>query len=127
MSVPGYIQVRSYASSALIPLKDVAVTITDASGSALAMRLTNQNGQFDKPFELAVPDLSASQSPDTGIIPYATVNLYARKQNYEEIYVKEIQVFANTVTEQNLEMIPLAEFPEHWLKAESFITSTQNL
>ncbi len=127
MSVTGYIQVHSYASNALIPLKDVAVTITDASGSALAMRLTNRNGQFDQPFALAVPDLSASQSPDTGIIPYATVNLYARKKNYEEIYVKEIQVFANTVTEQKLELIPLAEFPERWIKTESFITSSQNL
>lgn len=118
---------HAYTGSAQIPLKDVAVTITDNDGAGIAMRLTNRSGQLDELVEITVPDLSASQSPNTGVIPFATVNLYARLENYEEINVEKLQVFANTVTDQNLEMIPLAEFPDKWNKAETFNTPAQNL
>ncbi|MBO5837746.1 MAG: hypothetical protein J6Q92_07655 [Oscillospiraceae bacterium] len=91
------------------------------------MRLTNRSGLLDAPVEISVPDLSASQSPNTGIIPFAIVNLYARLENYEEINVENLQIFPNTVTEQNLELIPLSELPEKWNKAETFNTPPQNL
>ena len=127
LSATGYIQVRAYASYAQIPLKDVAVTVTDTDGSAIAMRLTNRSGQLDQPISVDVPDISAGQTPNTGIIPFSVVNLYARLENYEEIYIKNLQIFPNTVTTQNLELIPLAEFPEKWNKSEEFDTNIQNL
>ena len=127
MSATGYIQVRAYASYAQIPLKDVAVTVTDTDGSAIAMRLTNRSGQLDQPIAVNVPDISAGQTPNTGIIPFSVVNLYARVENYEEIYIKNLQIFPNTVTTQNLELIPLAEFPDKWNKSEEFDTNIQNL
>ena len=127
MSATGYIQVRAYASYAQIPLKDVAVTVTDTDGSAIAMRLTNRSGQLDQPIAVNVPDISAGQTPNTGIIPFSVVNLYARLENYEEIYIKNLQIFPNTVTTQNLELIPLAEFPDKWNKSEEFDTNIQNL
>lgn len=105
----------------------MAVTITTTDGSAIAMRLTNRSGLLDEPVEITVPDLSASQSPNTGIIPFALVNLYARLENFEEINIENLQIFANTVTEQNLEMIPLSELPKMWNKAETFNTPPQNL
>ena len=60
LSATGYIQVHAYTSNAMIPLKDVAVVVTDISGAAIAMRLTNRSGMLDVPVEIAVPDLSAS-------------------------------------------------------------------
>ena len=127
LSATGYIQVHAYASYAQIPLKDVAVTVTDVSGDGIALRLTNRNGMLDSPIAIEVPDLSASQTPNTGIIPFAVVNLYARLENYEEIEIENLQIFANTVTDQNLEMIPLSELPGAWNKAEIFNTPAQNL
>lgn len=127
MPAQGQIQVNAYTSSARIPLKDVAVTVTDASGSALAMRLTNRSGQLDQPITLEVPDKSASLDPNTGVIPFTTVNLYARSEDFEEIFIRNLQVFADTVTAQDLEFIPLSEFPESWNKSESFLTPPQNL
>lgn len=127
LSSTGYIQVRAYTSSALIPLKDVAVTITDTSGAAIAMRLTNRNGLLDAPIEISVPDRSASESPNSGIIPYAAVNLYARIENYEEIHAERVQVFPDTLTIQDLKMIPLSELPDNWNEAELFNTPAQNL
>ncbi len=127
MSATGYIQVHAYTSYAQIPLKDVAVTVTDTSGSAIAMRLTNRNGQLDIPIEIVTPDRSASQTPNTGTVPFAVVNLYARIENYEEIDIERLQVFPNAVTVQNLEFIPLSELPKNWNKAEIFDTPAQNL
>lgn len=123
----GYIQVHAYTSYAQIPLKDVAVSITDASGAAIALRLTNRNGNLDTPIEIEVPDTASSQSPNTGVIPFATVNLYARLNRYEAIQVDNVQVFPNVITLQNLEMIPLSELPKEWNKSEKFTTPPQNL
>ncbi len=127
MSAQGQIQVNAYASNARIPLQDVAVTVTDMGGSAVAMRLTNRSGQLDAPISIDVPDRSESLTPNPGVIPFTTVNLYARKENYEEIFIRNLQVFADTVTAQDLELIPLSEFPESWNASESFQTPSQNL
>ena len=107
-------------------MENVAVMITQPDGSAIAMRLTNRSGQIE-PVPITVPDKASSQSPDTGIIPFTTVNIYARLENYEQIEAENVQVFAGTVTNQNLEMIPLSEFPDQWTKAEIFKTPPQNL
>lgn len=127
MSSTGYIQVRAYTSNARLPLKDVAVTVTDKSGAAIAMRLTNSSGTFDAPVAVSTPDLSAGQSPDTGLIPFTNVNLYAKRENYEEIIAENVQVFAGTVTEQPLPLIPNSELPQYWNQAEIFDTPAQNL
>ena len=127
MQAIGYIQVYAYASNARIPLKDVAIAITTTGGDAIAMRLTNRNGKLDTPIEISVPNLSAGQSPDTGIIPFTSVNLYARLANYEQIEIENLQVFPDVVTDQDLQLIPLSEFPDQWSKTEIFNTPQQNL
>ena len=127
MPATGYIQVNAYTSNARIPLKDVAVAITDSDGSAIALRLTNRSGQLDEPIAITVPELSAGQTPNTGVTPFAVVNLYAKLTDYEEIEALNIQVFPNTVTNQNLELIPLSELPEYWNQVEIFDTPKQNL
>ncbi len=105
----------------------MAITVTDAGGSAIAMRLTNRSGQLDEPISVEVPDRAASLNPNTGVIPFTTVNLYARSEDYEEIFIENLQVFADTVTDQDLEMIPLSEYPDSWNKSETFQTPSQNL
>ena len=126
MSATGYIQVHAYSSYAQIPLEGVAVTVTADDGTAIAMRLTDRSGRIT-PIPLPVPDLSASQSPDSGEIPFATVNIHARLRGYEQITAERVQVFADTTTNQNLEMIPLAELPGSWNQTEDFDTPPQNL
>ena len=126
MPATGYIQVHAYSSFAQIPLQGVAVTVTADDGTAIAMRLTDRSGRIT-PIPLPVPDLAAGQSPDTGEIPFATVNIHARLRGYEQITAERVQVFADTTTNQNLEMIPLAELPGSWNQTEDFDTPPQNL
>ncbi len=104
----------------------MAITVTTPDKTALAMRLTDRNGQIE-PVEITVPDLSESQAPDPAQTPYATVNLYARLDGFEKIEAEGLQVFANTVTDQNLEMIPLSELPNSFSQTELFRTPAQNL
>lgn len=126
MSATGYIQVHAYESYARLPLKDVAITVTAEDGTAVAMRLTNRSGQID-PIEIPVPDLAESQSPNPPERPYAIVNLYAHLRGYELVEAENLQVFANTVTDQDLMMIPLSELPNRWDQSVLFDTPPQNL
>ena len=126
MPATGYIQVYAYSSFARLPLQDVAVTVTAADGTAIAMALTDRNGKI-QPIPIPVPDKAASQSPDTGEVPFTTVNLQARLKGYEQIFIKGLQVFADTTTGQDLEMIPLSELPGKWDQTEIFDTPRQNL
>lgn len=121
----GYIQVHAYSSYAELPLKDVAVSVTTADNTVLAMRLTDRSGRIT-PIEVPVPDLQESLAPGN-VAPYTPVTLYARAQGYEQIQVDDLQVFADTVTVQNLEMIPLSELPSEWSRSETFLTPPQNL
>ena len=127
MPEQGYLQVHAYASNAQIPLKDVAITITDQQNSPIAFRLTNRSGMLDSPLVISVPDISASQSPGSNIRPYGIINLYARKEDYEQIEINNIQLFSEIITNQNIEMIPLGEFPESWNQSEFFDTFPQSL
>lgn len=122
----GYIQLRAYTSTAQFPLQNVAVAVTATDGTAIAMRLTDRNGQIT-PIEIPVPDKSESQSPDPGERPYTVVNLYARLKGYEQVESENLQVFADTTTIQNLEMIPLSELPGSWDQTVIFDTPPQNL
>ena len=122
----GYLQVHAYASYAQIPLSDVTVTITATDGTAIAMRLTDRSGRIT-PVPIVVPDRSESLSPNPPERPYAVVNLIARLKDYEQIFVDDVQIFADVTTEQELPMIPLSELPESRNKSETFQTYRQNL
>ena len=126
MPATGFIQLRAYTSTAQFPLKDVAITVTATDGTAIAMRLTNRNGLIT-PIEIPVPDREESLQPDPAERPFASVNLYARKQGYEQVESENLQVFADTTTFQNLEMIPLAELPQNWDQTVIYNTPPQNL
>ena len=126
MPATGYIQVHAYSSYAQLPLENVAIAVTSTDGTAIAMRLTDRSGQI-APIEIPVPELSESQSPEPGEKPFTSVNLYAHLKGYEQIESENLQVFADTTTLQNLEMIPLAELPQSWSQNVIFNTPPQNL
>ena len=122
----GYIQVHAYASNAQIPLQDVSVTVTATDGTAIALRLTDRSGRID-PIPIPVPDRAESLTPNPGERPFTTVNITARLRDYEQIFVDNVQVFADVTTDQDLALIPLSELPASRSKSETFETSQQNL
>ena len=126
MPSTGYIRVRAYQSRAELPLKDVAVAITATDGTAISLQLTDRSG-LTPTVSIPVPDPQAGQTPDTGEIPFTTVNIYARRKGYEQVENENVQVFPNVLTIQNVELIPLSEMPRAYDKREVFNTPAQNL
>ncbi len=126
MSATGTIQVRAFTSQAQLPLQDVAVTVTAADGTAIALRLTDRSGLIP-PISIPVPDQAESQSPDPEQRPYALVNLYAHRDGFEGVESENIQIFANTHTIQDLNLVPLAQIPGSWNQMVVFDTPPQNL
>lgn len=122
----GYLQVHAYASYAQIPLQDVTISVSAGDGTVIALRLTDRSGRID-PIPIPVPDRSESLSPNPGERPFATINLTARLKDYEQIFVDEVQIFADVTTDQDLPLIPLSELPASRSKSEVFETSRQNL
>ena len=122
----GYITVHAYSSYAQLPVKDVAVSITAADGTAIALALTDRSGQI-KPISIPVPDREASLSPNPTEKPFTSVNLYARAKGYEQAEYENLQIFPGTVTNQNIELIPLSELPGAWNQTAVFDTPPQNL
>ena len=122
----GYIQVLATTSNAQIPLENVAVAITAVDGTAIATRLTDRNGLIE-PVEIPTPDLSAGLTPDTGVLPFAAVNVYARLDGFEQIENENLQVFPNTTTRLVVQMVPLSELPDSWDKTVLYNTPAQNL
>lgn len=122
----GYITVHAYSSFAQLPVKDVAISITATDGTAIAMALTDRNGQI-QPIPIPVPDRDASLSPNPPEKPFTNVNLYARAKGYEQAEYENLQVFSGTVTNQNIELIPLSELPGAWNQTAIFDTPPQNL
>lgn len=127
MSNIGYIQVHAYTAKAQLPLRNVAIAVTNDQGKTIALRMTNNSGKIDRPVEIQVPIPAAGLSPNTGIVPYTTVNLYAKVADYEEIEANNIQVFPGIITVQDLQMIPLSELPQYQNQVEIFNTPAQNL
>ena len=122
----GYITVHAYTSFAQLPVKDVAISITAADGSAIAMALTDRNGQI-KQIPIPVPDREASLSPNPGEKPFTSVNLFARARGYEQAEYENLQIFPGIITNQNVELIPLSELPGAWNQTAIFDTPPQNL
>jgi len=122
----GYITAHAYTSLARIPLQDAAITVTSPDGTVIALRLTDRSGLISQ-IPIPTPDRSDSLSPDPPERPFATVNLYARVNGYEQIEAENVQIFPDTVTYLNLEFIPLSEKPGRWDQTQVFDTPPQNL
>ncbi|MDD6967946.1 MAG: hypothetical protein SO355_02200 [Candidatus Faecousia sp.] len=126
MPTIGYLQARAYTSNAQIPLRDVAVVVTAPDQTAIAMRVTDRSGLI-APIEIPVPNLSESQEPGAKQKPYAVVNLTAYRDGYGPFESKNIQIFADTLTFQDLKMIPLSQLPLGETDSAYVVTPPQNL
>ena len=126
MASIGYIQAHIYTSNAQLPLRDVPIVITTPDNTAIAMRVTDRSGLIG-PIPIPVPERSESQEPGAEEKPYALVNLTAEYPGYEGVFAENLQIFADVITYQDLEMIPLSAVPTAQDEIIHYDTPPQNL
>ena len=129
MAASGTLQARAFASNAQLPLRGVAIRITErtpeGSMKLLALRITDESGMIG-PIVIEAPERAGSQAPGTGQ-PFTQVDLSAECPGYEQILVEGIQIFAGVRTIQELAMIPYPQYPEYYNLTEVFPISPQAL
>ena len=101
MASIGTIVTRVYTSRAQLPVAG------GGRHTLLALRVTDENGRT-APIRVATPEPSASESPGTES-PFAVCDIWVEVPGYEMLLVENVQVFPNTETLQELELIPLPE------------------
>lgn len=120
MDAVGTILTRVYTSQAQIPVVGATVAFTqrgrEGRHTLLAVRVTDKNGRT-APVQVSTPDAGASESPGTSD-PFAVCDIWAESPGYELLVVENVQIFPDTQTLQELELIPLPEqmttlLPEH--------------
>lgn len=124
----GYIVVNVYTSRAQLPLRNAQVSVTDgneAGPKLLGFRLTGATGKTDQ-IEIETPalDLSLSPSKETA---FAVCNVKISHPSYYTLNISDVQVFANTQTLQNVELIPLTENSKPQDRTINRTTPSQNL
>ena len=111
MASVGTIMLRVYTSRAQLPVPGATVAVTQKSGGGrhtlLAVRTTDENGRI-APVRVATPDPAASESPGTPP-PFASCGAWVEAPGYEMLYLENMQVFPNTETLQEVDLIPLPE------------------
>ena len=125
----GSLLVRTYIADMLIPIRDVRVTVTENNGNGeeiIAFRLTDENGKTEI-IEIDTPDMELSLDQNNTLKPFTSVNIRVEKEGFIIFIIKNVQVFANRLSEQNIEMIPLPEKSEYDEFSNTFTVTPQNL
>ena len=110
----GSIVTHLSTSYALVPIQDAIVTFSQRSPlgfvEVLPIRVSDENGQTE-PVEFTTPPFSESQTPQEEQ-PWINVDIAAEHPSFNRVIVQNVQVFADTVTDQDIMMVPQDQFPE---------------
>ena len=125
----GRLLVRTYISNMLIPIEGTRVTVTQNNGNGdeiLAFRITDENGKTEI-IEIDTPDIELSLDQTNTIKPFTTVDIKVEKEGFVIFVIEDVQIFADRLSEQNVEMIPLPEKSEYDEFNNIFVVTPQNL
>lgn len=125
----GSLLVRTYVANMLAPVSGVRVTITDNKGNGeeiIAFRLTDENGKAEI-VDVEAPDMELSLDENNTEKPFKNVNVKVEKEGFVIFVIKDVQIFANRLSEQNVAMIPLPEKSDYDEFSNTYTVTPQNL
>lgn len=125
----GTVRVQVYTASGAMPVMGATVSITRTGTNGpelLGLRITDANGQTTS-ITVETPDQSLSEQPQDRLQPFATVDIRVDRAGYGSVIIEHVQVFANTQSVQNVELIPLPEAGNPSENVQDFIVLPQNL
>ena len=98
------------AANMTIPIEGASVTITEANMQVpqlISFQETDMNGRT-APIGFDTPDISLSETPGNPK-PFAVINVQVDMPLYHTVLIKNVQVFPDRESLQQVEMIPVAE------------------
>lgn len=113
----------------LIPVENTRVTViseTENGSEILAFRTTDENGKTEI-IDIITPNIELSLDQDNVEQPFTNVNLKIEKEGFVIFYIKNVQIFPDRLSEQNIEMIPLPEKAEYDEYSNTYTVTPQNL
>lgn len=128
MASIGYFTARVYTSSAQLPIRNATVALTQTTPSGtrqLATRLSDESGRIP-PIAIEAPERSESLQPGA-VAPYTDLSVMVEYPGYERVLIEGLQIFAGTVTEQDVELLPLEELPQAYNMTELIEIPSQEL
>lgn len=129
MAEKGTLIVFVYTARMAIPIKNARVSLLNSqTGDLIGFRSTNEEGLTDV-FELDTPNTDLSLSPgEAGAdAPFSIVDILITHPMYQNILVKEVQIFPNRESIQNVNMLPLDEFENPKTSESVYPIPPQNL
>ncbi len=129
MAEKGTLIVFVYTAGMAIPIKNARVSLLDSKTQDLiGFRSTNEEG-LTTVFELETPDTDLSLSPEEAgyAAPFSVVDILITHPMYQKILVKNVQIFPNRESIQNVNMIPLDEFQNPKTTETIYPITPQNL
>lgn len=124
----GYIVARVYSSNAQIPIENASLTVIgkiNGVSNLLGSRITDENGKTD-PIPVEAPDKALSMSAGNEN-PFTIVDLKIYHPDYSTYYVKNAQIFADEVSVQDAELIPINEYTTRENRIRIYDVTKQNL
>jgi len=129
MAPNGNIISYAYTSAGRVPLSDVVIRILQRTSGGtedlLSVQMTDRNGKTSA-VTVVTPPTEDSLSPGN-TSPFTIVNMTAELPGYEQIRVDNVQVFPDTQTVQDFQLIPLSAHTDYITPVEEFDIPPQNL
>lgn len=128
MAAEGYLTVRTYTSSAQLPIVGATVSVTEEGKNGarlIATRITDRSGRTS-PIKITTPNLSESLTPGQAV-PFTTVNIIIEKKGFDRMLIENAQLFAGITSELTVDMLPLGENPDNFNTTEIVNVTPQEL
>jgi len=128
----GTLSVRVFATQAQIPVEGATVVVTGqgTQGKArlISVQVTDRSGLI-RPVTIETPAPQESTQPEgmDGGVPFALCTVWAEHPGLAMLQVEGVQVFPGVVTEQDMELNPLAEGEDSLQRQEIRQMTVQNL
>ncbi len=126
----GYVTVRAFTREQISPVSGASVYIVtngeNGEKNIERLLITDENGKTPV-IEIDAPDIELTETPDYTGTPYTLIDIFVYRDAFYTIKVEDVQVFADRVTVQNIEMIPLPENFNEVDDVNVFVVKPQNL
>lgn len=122
----GYIIIKTVTSNAKIPISNSEIIMyLDEEKNLLGIRESNRSG-LTEVIEVETPDKGLSTKPSDKK-PFTTCTIHVSHNEYYNVVVKDVQIFPDTTSIQEIHLIPLEENAPTDSRTKTFVVTPQNL